>query len=149
MGQNKVVVCLIVHTIWRQMWSLKSFTSNLNSANFEVGGQTLKDYIRRKEKISWSTVWRYRAKGGGNILHRVGWNKVNWFGHILCRTCLLNHVSEGNIEGTRRRGKRNKPLLHDLKKKEKYCNLKDEALDRTAGRPRWRWGRGPVASNNT
>jgi len=36
-----------------------------------------------------------------------------------------------------------------LKKQEKFCNLKDEALDRTVGRRRCRWGRGPVASNNT
>jgi len=36
-----------------------------------------------------------------------------------------------------------------LKKQEKYCNLKDKALDRTVGRSRCRWDRGAVASITT
>jgi len=29
--------------------------------------------------------------------------KANWIGHVLFRNCLLTHVIEGKIEGTRRR----------------------------------------------
>jgi hypothetical protein len=41
------------------------------------------------------TVWRYRAEEDRNNLYRVQWRKDNWIGHILCRTCLLKHISEG------------------------------------------------------
>jgi hypothetical protein len=44
--------------------------------------------------------------------------KANWIGHILRRNCLLKHVIEaeikGQIEVTRRRGRRRKKLLDDL-----------------------------------
>ena len=54
-----------------------------------------------------------------NILHEIRERKVNWIGHILRRNCLLKHVIEGKIKGdmevTRRRGRRRKKLLDDLK----------------------------------
>jgi hypothetical protein len=40
-------------------------------------------------------------------------------------------VIEGKIELTRRRGRRSKQLLDDLKEKRRYLKLKEEALDRT------------------
>jgi hypothetical protein len=44
-------------------------------------------------------------------------------------------VSEGKIKGeievTRRRGRRRKKLLDDLKDRRGYSHLKEEALDRT------------------
>ena len=54
-----------------------------------------------------------------NILHEIRKRKANWIGHILCRNCLLKQVIEGKIKGqtevTRRRGRRRKKLLDDLK----------------------------------
>ena len=51
------------------------------------------------------------------IFHSV-W-VANWIGHILRRNCLLQQVIEGKIKGqievTRRRGRRRKKLLDDLK----------------------------------
>jgi hypothetical protein len=45
--------------------------------------------------------------------------KANWIGHILRRNCLLKQVIEGKIQGemevTRRWGRRRKKLLDDLK----------------------------------
>jgi hypothetical protein len=41
--------------------------------------------------------------------------KANPIGHILGRNCRLEHIIEGNIEGTGRRGRRLKQLLDDLK----------------------------------
>ena len=38
---------------------------------------------------------------------------------------------KGQIEVTRRRGRRRKKLLDDLKDRRGYCQLKEEALDRT------------------
>ena len=32
--------------------------------------------------------------------------KANWFGHMLCRNCLLKHVIEGGIEVTGSQGRR-------------------------------------------
>ena len=51
---------------------------------------------------------------------------------------------EYQIEVTRRRGRRRKKLLDDLKDRRGYCQLKDEALDRTMWRNRFGRGFGPV-----
>jgi hypothetical protein len=72
-----------------------------------------------------------------------GKRKGNWIGHILRRKGLLQQVSKGKIKGqidvTRRLGRRHKKLLDDLKDRRGYCQLKEEALDRTM----WnRFGRG-------
>ena len=76
------------------------------------------------------------------------YRKVNWIGHILRRNCLLQQVIEGKIKGqievTRRRGRRCKKLLDDLKDRRGYCQLKEEALDRTMWRNRFGRGFGPV-----
>jgi len=45
---------------------------------------------------------------------------------------------------TRRRGRRRKNLLDDLKDRRGYCHLKEEALDRTTWRAGFRRGFGPV-----
>jgi hypothetical protein len=45
---------------------------------------------------------------------------------------------------TRRRGRRRKKLLDDLKDRRGYSHLKDEALDRTVWRNRFGRGVGPV-----
>ena len=79
-----------------------------------------------------------------NILHEIRKREANWIGHILRRNCLLKQVIEGKINGeievTRRRGKRRKKLLCDLKYRRGYSHLKEEALDRTMWRNRF--GRG-------
>ena len=85
-----------------------------------------------------------------NILHEIRKRKANWIGHILRRNCLLQHVIEGKIkvqiEVTRRRGRRRKKLLDDLKDRDRrgYCQLKEEALDSTMWRNRFGRGFGPV-----
>ena len=83
-----------------------------------------------------------------NILHEIRKRKSNWIGHILRRNCLLQQVIEGKIklqiEVTRRRRRRRKKLLDDLKDRRGYCELKEEALDRTMWRNRFGRGFGPV-----
>jgi hypothetical protein len=49
-----------------------------------------------------------RVKEERNILHTIRRRKANWIGHILRRNCLLSHIIEGKIRGTRRRGRRRK-----------------------------------------
>jgi hypothetical protein len=56
------------------------------------------------------------------ILHTIKRRKANWIGHILCRNCLLKHVTEGKIEEMRRWGRRHKQLLDDLKEREDTRN---------------------------
>ena len=56
---------------------------------------------------------------------------------ISCRIFL-------QIEVTRRRGRRRKKLLDDLKDRRGYCQLKEEALDRTVWRNCFGRGFGPV-----
>ena len=105
------------------------------------------------EKISWTDRVRneevlLRVNEQRNILHEIRKRKANWIGHILRRNCLLHQVIEGKIKGqievTRRRGRRRKKLLDDLKDRRGYCQLKGEALDRTMWRNRFGRGFGPV-----
>ena len=79
---------------------------------------------RRMEKISWTDHVRneevlLRVNEQRNILNEIRKRKANWIGHILRRKCLLKQVIEGKIKGemevTRRRGRRRKKLLDDLK----------------------------------
>jgi len=79
---------------------------------------------RRMEKISWTDHVRneevlLRVNEQRNILHEISGRKANWIGHILRRNCLLKQVIEGKIKGemevARRRGRRRKKLLDDLK----------------------------------
>src|SRR5215469_5803171 len=73
-----------------------------------------------------------------NVLHEIRKWKANWIGHILRRNCLLKPVFEGKIKGemevTRRRGRKRRKLLDDLKDRRGYSHLKEEALDRTVWR---------------
>ena len=50
---------------------------------------------------------------------------------------------------TRRRGRRRKKLLDDLKEGRGYCQLKEEALDRTMGMNHFGRGFGPVVPQIT
>ena len=101
------------------------------------------------EKISWTDHVRneevlLRVNEQRNILHEIRKRKANWVGHVLRRNCLLQQVIEGKIKGqievTRRRGRRRKELLDDLKDRRGYCQLKEEALYRTVWRNRFARG---------
>jgi len=79
---------------------------------------------RKMEKISWNDHVRneevlLRVNEQKNILHEIRKRKANWIGHILRRNCLLKQVIEGKINGkmevTKRRGRRRRKLLDDLK----------------------------------
>ena len=105
------------------------------------------------EKISWTDHVRnedvlLRVNEQRNILHEISKQTANWIGRILGRNCLLQQVIEGKIKGqievTRRRGRRRKKLLDDLKDSRGYCELKEEALDRTVWRNHFGRGFGPV-----
>ena len=104
------------------------------------------------EKIRWTDHVRneevlLRVNEQRNILHEIRKWKANWIGHILRKNCLL-HVTEGKIKGqikvTIRQGRRRKKLLDDLEDKRGYCQLKEEALDRTMWRNRFGRGFEPV-----
>jgi len=108
---------------------------------------------RRMEKISWTDHVRneevlLRVNKQRIILHEISKRKANWIGHILRRNCLLKQVIEGKIKGqievTRRRERRRRKLLDDLKDSRGYCELKEEALDRIVWRNRFGRGLGPV-----
>ena len=105
------------------------------------------------EKTSWTDHVRneevlLRVNEQRNILHEISKRNANWIGHILRRNCLVKQIIEGKIKGrievTRRRGRRRKKLLDDLKDRRGYCKLKEETLDRTVWRNRFGRGFGPV-----
>jgi hypothetical protein len=98
------------------------------------------DYVRNEEGL-------LRVNEQRNILHEIRKRKANWIGHILSRNCLTRQVTDGKIKGemevTRRRGRRRKKLLDDLRERRGYCHLKEEALNRAMCRESfWRrhWG---------
>jgi len=86
------------------------------------------DHVRNEEVLP-------RVNEQWNILHEIRKWKVHWIGHILRRNCRLKQVIEGKIKGERevkrRRGRRSKKLLDDLKDRRGYSHVKEEALDRT------------------
>ena len=103
------------------------------------------------EKISWADHVRnedvlLRVNEQRNILNEIRKRKANWIGHILRRNCLLKQVIEGKIKGemevARRRGKRRKKLLDDLKDSRGYSHLKEEPVDRSMWRHRFGGGFG-------
>ena len=113
---------------------------------------------RRMEKISWTDhvtneVVLLRVNEQRNNLHEIRKRKANWIGHILRRNCLLKQVIEGKINGEmeviRRRGRRRKKLLDDLKVRRGYSHLNEEALYRTMWRNRFGGGFEPVVRQNT
>jgi len=69
-----------------------------------------------------------RVKKETSTLQRIKRKKAKWIGHILHRNCLKRHFIEGEIEGrievARRRWKRSKQLLGDLKETRGYWKLK-------------------------
>ena len=109
-----------------------------------------KNYLIRVNELR---VNELRVNEQRNILHEIRKRKANWIGHILRRNCLLKQVIEGKIKGdmevTRRRGRRRKKLLDDLKDRRGYSHMKEEALDRAMRRNRFRGGFGPVVRQNT
>ena len=115
-------------------------------------------YWRRMEKIIWTDHVRneevlLRVNGQRNILDEIRKRVANWIGHILRRNCILKQVIEGKIKGemevARRRGRRSKKLLDDLKDRRGYSNLKEEAIDRTMWMHRFGGGFRPVVRQIT
>jgi hypothetical protein len=103
------------------------------------------------EKISWADrvnneAVLHRVKEERNILHTIRRKNANWIGHILRRNCLLSHIIEGNISGTRRRGRRRKQLLDELKEARRYWKLKEGAQDRTLWRDQFGRGYGQTTT---
>ena len=99
------------------------------------------DHVRNEEVL-------LRVNKQRNIIHEIIKRKANWIGHILLRNCLLKQAIEGKIKGqievTRRQGRRRKKLLDDLKDRRGYCELKEEAIDPIMWRNCFARGFGPV-----
>jgi hypothetical protein len=87
------------------------------------------------------------------FLHEIRKRKANWIGHILRRNCLLKQVIEGKFKGemevTKRCGRRRKKLLDGLKNRRGYSHLKEEVLDHTMWRNCFGGGFEPVVRQNT
>ena len=80
------------------------------------------------------------------VIEGMWW--IGWSCAFLNSIGLLQHVFEGRIKGrkevTRRRGRRRRKLLDDLKERRGYSHLKEETLDRTMWRARFGRSFGPV-----
>ena len=106
-------------------------------------------------RAHWQTKQGYKTNYGllSCEIREIRKRKANWIGHILRRNCVLKQVIEGKIKGeievTRRQGRRSKKLLDDLKDRRRYSHLKEEALDRNMWRNHFGRGSGPVVRQTT
>jgi len=79
--------------------------------------------VLEKDGISWTDHVKNEVllsvKEEGNIVGKMKRENINRIYHSLCRNCPLKHVIEGKVEEriyvTRRRERRCKQLLDDLK----------------------------------
>jgi len=121
--RKKLVKCYIwsMALCGAETWTLRAADEKYLES-FEVW------WWRRMEKVGWTHHVRneellLRVNEQRSIPHEMRKRKTNWFGHILRRNCLLKQVIEGKIKGemevTRRRGRRRKKLLDDLKDRRK------------------------------
>jgi hypothetical protein len=76
-------------------------------------------------RMSWTDLVRngealQKVKGERNIVQTIKERKANCIVYVLRRNCLIRDVIEGkekgNMEVTRRRGRKHKQLLDNLKK---------------------------------
>ena len=146
--RKKLVKCYVwsMALYGAETWALRA-TDQKRLENFEMWcwrrmeKVSSTDHVRNEEVLL--TVNEQR-----NILHEIRKRKANCIGHILRINCLLQQVIEGKIKGqievTRRRGRRRKKLLDNLKDRRGYCQMKEEALDRTVWRSRFGRGFGSV-----
>jgi len=125
--RNKVIKCYIgsMALYGAETWTLRAADQKYLES-FEMW------CWRRMKKISWTDHVRneevlLRVNEQRNILHEIRKRKDNWIGHILRRNCLLKQVKEGKIKGemevARRRGRRRKKLLDDLKDMERILSF--------------------------
>ena len=78
------------------------------------------------------------------------WPVTGWTSFFSAHTFSVRYQKiKGEMEVARRRGRRRKELLDDLKDRRGYSHLKEEALDRTMWRNRFGGGFGPVVRQNT
>jgi hypothetical protein len=125
-------------------------TSESRSDTREVFKCGAGEGLRSAEPIVWEMKC-YTVMGDRNILHTINRRKINWIGHILRRNWLLKHITVGTIQGrievTRWRGRRHMQLLDDLKETKGYWKSKQESLDHSTWRVRFRRRYGPVVRN--
>jgi hypothetical protein len=97
--RKKLVKCYVwnIALYGAETWTLRSVDQKYLES-FEMW------YWRRMEKICWTDHVKkeevlLRVKEQRNILYEIRKRKANWIGHILCRNCLLQRVTEGKIQG--------------------------------------------------
>jgi len=68
-----------------------------------LGWEKKKKGIGRRGGEFWGVIWGGIKKRGGERKIRKkkkrGGGKTKWTGHIMCRNCLLIHITEGQMEG--------------------------------------------------
>ena len=124
----------------------------LNQTRCQISGyaRSGKSPPINEPRMTGYSVYKYETRGRSRV--RFPMVSLEFFSDNP-RNCLLKQVMEGKIKGemevARRRGRRRKKLLDDLKDRRGYSHLKEEALDRTMRRHRFGGGFGPVVRQIT
>jgi len=95
------------------------------------------------ENSSWTDRARneevlHTVKEERNIVHTVKIGILKELVASCVRTAFWNKLLKEMIEVMERRGRGRKQLVDELKETRRYCKLKEEALDRTLWRTRFR-----------
>jgi hypothetical protein len=143
--RKKLVKCYIwsIDLYGAETWTIRKLDQKYLES-FEMWCWRSMEMIRWTDRVNNEAVL-HRVKEERNILHTIRRRKANWIGHILRRNCLVSHIIDGKIIGPKRRGKRRKQLLDDLKEARRYWKLKKEAQKRTLWRMQFGRDYGPVA----
>jgi len=139
------------------IWNMALYgaeTRNASGSRSEIPGKFWNAVLEKdgEDQLDQSCE-KWRRVEQRNILHEIRKQKANWIGHILRRNCLQNQVIEGKMKGeievTRRGGRRCKKLLDDHKDRRGYSHLKEEALDYTMWKNRFGRRVGPLVRQIT
>ena len=107
-----------------------SCLESFKNAGLKKNGEDRLDRPCENELGDWK-----RVKKESDILYTAKLERANWNCDFLRGNCLLKHVTEGKIGWvTERRERRRQQLLDGLNETRGYCELKEEALDRTIQR---------------
>ena len=128
-------------------WWVLGRVPSFNSARKHLSWLSTIRTLRRWYNVAHS--WRKRDYFSGAINIKInvridGMINTRIWDYTIFVGISHGRKIKGQIEVTRRRGRRRKKLLDDLKDRRGYCQLKEEALDRTMWTNRFGRGFGPV-----
>jgi hypothetical protein len=96
--RKKLVKCCILRVglydaeTWA-LWKVDQKYLEIFKCGAGEGWRQLDNRVRNEEVL-------HRVKEDRNVLQTIKRREANWIGHMLHRHCLLQHATEGKVEGS-------------------------------------------------